>query len=340
MVLAARKWTALLFCLLVGVGLALLGPRARADAPTVAVAEAHRDFVDSRRTNWRGTGPRPLKTVVWYPSAPTPADAAEPAVSSHMPRYSLILISHGSGGDAQSMAWLGRYLAAHGYIAAAVNHIGGSGDEIVLAGQFPITEWQMWERARDLSVVLDKLLADPVFGPRIDRDRIGAAGFSLGGYTAIALGGARLNLERLAAKSPSPPPGLLPSLPKAIAEDKELRIANPIVRASAARSGDSYEDRRVRAIFALAPAIGCGFEPSGLAPVHVPVRIVVGHDDQITPPVDNAEYYARLIHGAALTVLPGEAGHFIKVQDPAQQAQILDQVSAIAVAFFAQTLVR
>jgi predicted dienelactone hydrolase len=42
-----------------------------------------------------------------------------------------------------------------------------------------------WERAKDLSTVLDDVLADPDFGPHIDRRRIGAAGFSLGGYTVI-----------------------------------------------------------------------------------------------------------------------------------------------------------
>jgi len=44
-----------------------------------------------------------------------------------------------------------------------------------------------WERARDLSAVIDGMLSDPTFMPRIDRQRIGAAGFSLGGYTMIAI---------------------------------------------------------------------------------------------------------------------------------------------------------
>jgi predicted dienelactone hydrolase len=43
--------------------------------------------------------------------------------------------------------------------------------------------------ARDLSEVIEKMLADPEFGARIDSRRIAAAGFSLGGYTMIEIAG-------------------------------------------------------------------------------------------------------------------------------------------------------
>jgi len=47
-----------------------------------------------------------------------------------------------------------------------------------------------WERARDLSAVIEDILADPTFTTPIDAERIGAAGFSQGGYTMIAIAGA------------------------------------------------------------------------------------------------------------------------------------------------------
>ena len=50
-----------------------------------------------------------------------------------------------------------------------------------------------WDRPRDLSVLIDKLLAGPRFGSRIDPRRIGVAGFSIGGYTALATVGARIS---------------------------------------------------------------------------------------------------------------------------------------------------
>ena len=77
------------------------------------------------------------------------------------------------------IAWLGRALASKGYIAAAVNHPGNNALEEYTAEGFLI--W--WERARDLTSVIDMLVGDSQFGRLIDRSRIGAAGFSLGGYT-------------------------------------------------------------------------------------------------------------------------------------------------------------
>jgi predicted dienelactone hydrolase len=184
------------------------------------------------------------------------------------------------------------------------------------------------------------MLADPVFGPHIDHDRIGAAGFSLGGYTVLSLAGALLDLERLQANSPPPPPEIAAILPKAIEESKTLQNTNPVVRDSYRRSADSYKDKRIKGVFALAPAIGGGFTQAGLDPVTIPVRIVVGRDDVVTPPALDAQRYADLIHGAKLTVLPGEAGHFIRVQDEAERAAILQQVNQMAVAFFEQVFAK
>jgi predicted dienelactone hydrolase len=48
---------------------------------------------------------------------------------------------------------------------------------------------QHWTRAQDLSLALDTLFSDPKFASHIDETRIMAAGFSYGGWTALALGG-------------------------------------------------------------------------------------------------------------------------------------------------------
>jgi len=302
----------------------------RALGKTPATVETvTRDFVDAGRKNWRGTGPRPLRTLVWQPANDGPAS-----------KRPLILLSHGAGGSAQGMSWLGACLASRGFIAAAVSHIGSPRDEIQLAGRMYLSEWYMWERPKDLSVVLDKLLSDPVFGPRIDRDRIGAAGFSLGGYTVIALAGAKLDLPRLEANSPPPPPEIAEILPKAIAESTELQKTNPVVRESYRHSADSYKDKRIRGVFALAPALGGGFTQAGLAPITIPVRIVVGRDDLVTPLALDAQRYADLIPGATLTILPGEAGHFVRDRDPDHQAAILAQVGQLAFAFFQPVFAR
>ena len=75
-------------------------------------------------------------------------------------KFPLILMSHGTGGTALSLAWLGTALAAHGYIVAGVNHPGNNAVEPYTVEGF--STW--WERARDLSEVIDALLKDSTFG--------------------------------------------------------------------------------------------------------------------------------------------------------------------------------
>jgi Platelet-activating factor acetylhydrolase, isoform II len=101
--------------------------------------------------------------------------------------FPLITLSHGTGGSAQIMAWLARALASRGYIVAGVDHPGNNAMEEYTAEGFLL--W--WERARDLTTVIDMLFRDRQFGRLIDRNRIGAAGFSLGGYTVIEIAGGR-----------------------------------------------------------------------------------------------------------------------------------------------------
>ena len=138
-----------------------------------------RAWTDPRRRDWADAGQRPLLTEAWHPMGEG--------------RFPCVLLSHGTGGSAGQLAWLGEALAARGYVAAAVNHHGNTSAEPYMPQGFGL--W--WERARDLSAVLDLLLADAFFGTRIDPGRIGAAGFSLGGYTVIALAGARTDLRAL-----------------------------------------------------------------------------------------------------------------------------------------------
>ena len=59
----------------------------------------------------------------------------------------------------------------------------------------------------------------------------------------------------------------------------------------------------------MAPAIGEAFTESTVTDVRVPVEIVVGHADTVTPPATNAERIANLIKGAKFIVLPGNVGH-------------------------------
>jgi predicted dienelactone hydrolase len=283
-----------------------------------------RSYTDDGRKNWQGTGPRPLTTVVWYPAAPGAKPSTEwgdpearklfvqyplvpeATVSSRPARHPVLLISHGSTGQALGHAWLGTYFASHGYIVAAVNHHGNtSAEKELLAQGFAF----MWERARDLSVVLDRLLEDPLFGHHVDAGRIVAAGHSSGGETVIELAGGIFDSKNIRAWCESDPKDTLCSPPPQIGEwlDRlpELAKTDVIVQESMRREGTSFKDRRIKAVLPMAPAVGIAHTKEGLQRIDIPVHIVVGDADVITPPATNARRYAELIPGAKLTVLPG-----------------------------------
>jgi predicted dienelactone hydrolase len=298
-------------------------------APAVKVGMVTRNYTDESRQEWGGTGARPLTTVVWYPVAPTrkvefiferpPAEqvfdsvavAPGAAVARTKDRYPLVLISHGTGGSALHMMWLGHHLAARGYIAAAVNHHGNTGAEERYTPQgFTL----VWERPKDLSVALDKLLADPLFGSRIDAERIGAAGFSLGGYSVIALAGGRYSPDTFEAFCRSERRDFTcePQLefPEAAARIAELRKSDLQVIESISRSNDSYRDPRIKKVFAIAPVLAHGFSQDRLADINVPVHIVVGEADTVAPMQTNAVHYTQMIPQAQLRVLHGQIGHY------------------------------
>ena len=89
---------------------------------------------------------------------------------------------------------------------------------------------------------------------------------------------------------------------------------------SLARSGESYRDPRIHAIFAIAPAVGFTLTPDSLHAMRVPVEIVVGAADPIATPRDNADFIRAHIRGAKETVLPNVV-HYTFLDTARRQAR-------------------
>ncbi len=289
------------------------------------VGFSFRQFAAPDDYNWRGSDDRALSGIVWYPAVATAKDerdqyigppgaplfyagrAAENATLA--PAFGglpLIALSHGTGGSAMQMAWLGTCLAARGFIVVAVNHPGNN----AVTGYTTQGFVEGWERARDISTAISAVLSDPRFGARIDPDRIGAAGFSYGGYTMMELAGAITDSNRLLAwcdeqKGACNPP----EMPDLMEKFKSIR-QQPEVQQSLQRAGNSYRDPRIRAVFAIAPAVARAFTPESLQKITIPVEIVAGSADTIAPPAENALFFAANIKRARLTLLPGGVGHY------------------------------
>jgi predicted dienelactone hydrolase len=322
--------------------LALMGLFATAAwAQTSAhVGLATRVFHPTQIRNWRRAEHKELRCTIWYPAISTaietrqtigPPDAPFFEAGSAAPdaqfepalrKFPLVLLSHGSGGSALQMAWLGTALARAGYIAVAVDHPGNNLREPYTAEGFVL--W--WERATDLSEVLDGVLADAEIGPHIDPDRIGAAGFSIGGYTAMALGGAQTDVsivydlcrERTdvgqkpnkGARDADAAVCHTPEMHNMGSPQQMLQAVRKTSGESLARSGDSFQDQRVRAVFAIAPAMGMTFTDESLRAMRLPVEMVVGKEDPIAPARENDDWIRMNVRGARETILPHGVMHY------------------------------
>jgi predicted dienelactone hydrolase len=119
----------------------------------------------------------------------------------------LLLFSHGFGGCAQQSASLTRALAEAGYAVLAPNHrdegcerFRGNLAAALTAGGIrpdrPFTDPGGWgqqtekNRRDDIAALLDYALAHEPYKSAVDPERIAVMGHSLGGYAALALGGA------------------------------------------------------------------------------------------------------------------------------------------------------
>jgi predicted dienelactone hydrolase len=292
-----------------------------AGATTPAAQPVGLDFasyVDTQRPSWSSSAGRPIDATFWYPAAAgVPEEewqvaifrAGKTSIGAEMApspkRFPLVLISHGTGGSSVSMGWLAHALASRGYIVAAVNHHGNTAAEPKLLPQ-GFALW--WERARDLSVLLDRIAVHPRLAGRVDMERVGVAGFSLGGYTALLLAGARTDRARwvdFCRQNSTDTNCVLP--PEAHIGLQELvRVieGDEKSRQSIARAGDSYRDTRIRAAFVLAPVQVPALDPASIAQVRIPVSLVVGDEDRQAPPALNADALARQLPQARLAHVP------------------------------------
>ncbi len=144
-----------------------------------------------------------MRYGIWYPTADEEGiirlgPFAFPGTQDAQPaagKFPLVVISHGSEGTYLGHRNIALALARRGIIAAAVLHprdnfrdASGTGHRIVWDG-----------RPRQISALIDVLLKDVRWGKLIAQNKVGAFGFSLGGYTVLSLLGAEHNLPVLIA---------------------------------------------------------------------------------------------------------------------------------------------
>jgi predicted dienelactone hydrolase len=296
---------------LVLVGLALLGVAFRTEAaPSWNVAYRRIDVQDTI------TGEL-FPVALWYPTRAAPAPlfltgslsacrlpamlcrviAFEMQVASNAPpadgKFGLIGISHGAGGLSLNHRDLAIALASHGYVVAAPTHPRGKDNDI--SG---VSVWV--GRPKQVSRVIDALLGDAELGSHIQRERIGVVGHSNGGYTALAVAGAKPSPAASIAHCRQHPD-----------DSKFCSSGGAATREATRRVGDLPElrDPRVRAVVLMAPNTA-PFTDDALAQVAVPVRVYAAERDDLTLVRYHAERLAKALPTRTEYVLVKRAGHF------------------------------
>ena len=251
-----------------------------------------------RWTSRSGTRPRP---------AARPSSSATTASSSAAPRGAtrrcgpvvtpLVLLSHGGGGNARQYGWIANRLVAAGFVVAAPDHPGSTTGDASARGAVAV-----WNRPADVSAVLTALLADGTLARAIDPTRVGVLGFSAGGYTALALGGARVDPAALARFCDDDTGGMSDCAFLARGGvDLHAMDLTPAAR--------DLSDARIGAVVAIDPGIVTTLTPASLAAVDVPVTLVnLGAPDVIPPAVLAREASERIPDARYATV--ADAVHF------------------------------
>ncbi|MCR5880024.1 prolyl oligopeptidase family serine peptidase [Phenylobacterium sp. J367] len=240
-------------------------------------------------------GGPPIEVGVWYPSdapaKPTHLGLSVQDVAVGAPvkgrGLPLVVISHGNGGSYGGHYDTAVALAEAGFVVAALTHTGDN-----YRDQSRATA--MWERPRQLKVLIDHMTG--VWRPGVvDPKRVGAFGFSSGGFTVLAAAGAKPDMTGVAAHCREHPAFY----------DCRLMGQRP-----PGAPGVFVADPRIRAVVSAAPAMGWSLTKSALAGVAAPVQLWRAENDEILPSPFYADAVrANLPRPPAWHIVPG-ATHF------------------------------
>ncbi|MGG6237453.1 alpha/beta hydrolase [Nodosilinea sp. AN01ver1] len=268
---------------------------------------------------------------------PAPANPADPgpyrwerrSLDLHLPtnlylpegqKAPLVVISHGLGGNRSTFAYLAEHLASHGLAVAVVEHPGSSAAQIeaLLGGRADeaIRPEEMISRPIDIQRVLDDLALaarDSALGRRLDLERIGVLGQSLGAYTTLALAGATVSPSVLEQRCP-------PQLSSQI--NLSLLVQCPVL--TLPQPLPPLGDRRVQAAIAINPLDSAIFGPEGVANIDVPLMIVSGSADTVTPALaEQIRPFTWLESPESYLLLMENGTHFSTIYDPQTTAEAL-----------------
>lgn len=242
-------------------------------------------------------GGAPIPVAIWYPSTGTahdePLGLFRQSVAIDAPikgrRLPLVVISHGNGGSKDGHYDTALALARAGFVVAALEH---PGDNYHDQSRATIVT----DRPAALSRLIDFVTTTWANHAAIDPRRIGAFGFSAGGFTVLAAAGGRPDFTLFGPHCVQHPTNYDCLLVKQRGGD--VSGLSPVVR-----------DRRIRALVVAAPALGFTFA-HGLADVRMPVQLWRADADEILPAPEYADAVRAALPKPPMFEPVAGAGHF------------------------------
>ena len=206
---------------------------------------------------------------------------------SRDPQGPLVVLSHGFGADRFFLNYIGEHLASHGLTVVSVEHPGSNlqalqglpvDPEIIEAPSRLLPASEFLDRPRDVSFVLDdlaKLNERETYQGLFNTEDVTIIGHSLGGYTGLALAGAKLDLRSLQTFCQN-------IQPLSVSPADWLQCAAVDLDEQQA----DLTDDRIKQVMAMNPLVGELFGEAGLSDVTVPTLFMTATNDGVTPTLD------------------------------------------------------
>ncbi|PSB04267.1 alpha/beta hydrolase [Merismopedia glauca] len=239
----------------------------------------------------------------------------------------VIIFSHGLASKPEDFGQIGEYMASYGYVFVIPQHPGSDYIQIqdMIAGYkrqvFEVQEFI--DRPKDISYIIDELTRrnQAEFGGRLKLDSVGVAGHSFGGYTALALGGAKIDWDNLEGECDRYIWRINLSL---LLQCQALELP---------QTNYTFKDPRVGAIFAINPANSAIFGQKGLSQISLPVMLGSGSYDPATPIVyeQSRSFLWLTTPDKYLAILEGQAHVDVSKLDPGIQ-DIINSVPGLTLA--------
>lgn len=163
--------------------------------------------------------------------------------------FPLVILSHGDGSTPLAYRTIAQFLARNGFIVGVPQHPFNNRENNTLSGTID----NLKNRPTHIRTVIDWFLKENSFSPSIHSNNISLIGHSMGGYTALAVAG-----------------GVPTSFPSESPDQKPYCLSVD-------------HDKRVQSLILLAPAAGWFRERGALEDVNIPILMITGEKDTITP---------------------------------------------------------